>query len=71
MLERTHIAEARWWIVQAVEKKKARLNCMHHLLRQMPYHEVYRESVTLPVRERHEGYRRVQLPSELMVPEVY
>ena len=71
MLERTHIAEARWWIVQAVEKKKARLNCMHHLLRQMPYHEVYRESVTLPVRERHEGYRRIQLPAELMVPEVY
>jgi polyphosphate kinase 2 len=71
MLERTHIPEARWWIVQAVDKKKARLNCMHHLLRQMPYQEVYRESVTLPVRERHEGYRRIQLPAELMVPEVY
>jgi polyphosphate kinase 2 len=71
MLDRTHIPEARWWIVQAVDKKKARLNCMHHLLRQMPYQEVYRDQVLLPVRERHEGYRRVQLPSELMVPEVY
>ena len=40
MLERTHIAEAPWWVVQADDKKKARLNCIHHLLRQMPYEEV-------------------------------
>jgi hypothetical protein len=32
MLERTHIAEAPWWVVQAVDKKRARLNCIHHLL---------------------------------------
>lgn len=36
MLERTHIPEARWWVVQAVDKKKARLNCIHHLLQRMP-----------------------------------
>ena len=71
MLERTHIPEARWWVVQAVDKKKARLNCMHHLLRQMPYQEVYRDPITLPPREHHEGYRRVQLLPELVVPEVY
>ena len=34
MLERTHIPEARWFVVQAVDKKKARLNCIHHLLEQ-------------------------------------
>ena len=33
MLERTHIPEAPWWVVQAVDKKRARLNCIHHLLR--------------------------------------
>jgi len=71
MLERTHIPEARWWVVQAVDKKKARLNCMHHLLRQMPYQEIRREQVTLPRREHHEGYRRTLTPTELMVPEVY
>ena len=71
MLERTHIPEARWWVVQAVDKKKARLNCMHHLLRQMPYQEVQRERVMLPTREHHEGYRRTLTPPELMVPEVY
>jgi polyphosphate kinase 2 len=37
MLERTHIPEAPWWVVQAVDKKKARLNCISHLLGQLPY----------------------------------
>jgi polyphosphate kinase 2 (PPK2 family) len=34
MLERSHIPEARWWVVQAVDKKRARLNCIDHLLKQ-------------------------------------
>jgi polyphosphate kinase 2 len=71
MLERTHIPEAPWWVVQAVDKKRARLNCMHHLLSQMPYHEVLREPVVLPPREHHTGYRRSPVPAELLVPEVY
>src|SRR5476651_1481733 len=37
MLQRTHIPEAPWWVVPAVNKKKARLNCIHHLLTQVPY----------------------------------
>src|SRR5271169_1908061 len=40
MLERSHIPEARWWIVQAVDKKRARLNFIAHLLKQFPYREV-------------------------------
>jgi Polyphosphate kinase 2 (PPK2) len=40
MLERTHIPEARWWVVEGVDKKKARLNCIHHLLQQVPYEDV-------------------------------
>ena len=71
MLERTHIPEARWWVVQAVDKKKARLNCIHHLLQQMPYTEVSHPEVVLPNRERSEGYRRNPIPDELIVPEVY
>ena len=42
MLERTHIPEAPWWIVEAVDKKRARLNCISHLLTQVPYQEVQR-----------------------------
>ena len=71
MLERTHIAEAPWWVVQAVDKKKARLNCIHHLLGQMPYEEVPRQSVVLPPRERHDDYVRHAVPQEIVVPEVY
>ena len=40
MLARTHIPEAPWWIVEAVDKKRARLNCIAHLLGQIPYQEV-------------------------------
>ncbi|WP_137921854.1 polyphosphate kinase 2 [Hydrogenophaga sp. 2FB] len=71
MLERTHIPESPWWVVQADDKKKARLNCIHHLLKQMPYTEVERASITLPERVRHEGYRRHQVPGEIHVPQVY
>ncbi len=48
MLERTHIPEAPWWIVEADDKKRARLNCIHHLLAQIPYEDVPRDPVTLP-----------------------
>src|ERR687897_2083701 len=58
MLERTHIAEAPWWVVQAVDKKRARLNCIHHLLSQFPYREKVKPPVILPERERHEHYSR-------------
>jgi len=71
MLERTHIEEAPWWVVQAVDKKKARLNCMHHLLAQVPYAAVAHEPVLLPQRVHHPDYYRHQIPSEMIVPEVY
>lgn len=71
MLARTNIPESPWWVVPADDKKKARLNCIHHLLSLIPYHEVERPVVTLPERIRHEGYRRHQVPGEIYVPSVY
>ena len=71
MLERTHIAEAPWWVVQADDKKKARLNCIHHLLQQMPYQETEHPPVVLPERIRHEDYVRQPVPQDIVVPEVY
>ncbi|MBV4495042.1 polyphosphate kinase 2 [Pseudomonas sp. SWRI12] len=71
MLERTHIAEAPWWVVHADDKKKARLNCIHHLLGQMPYEEVELPTIELPQRERQEDYSRSPTPPELIVPLVY
>jgi polyphosphate kinase 2 len=71
MLERTHIAEAPWWVVQAVDKKKARLNCIRHLLSQFDYAEVERPPIDLPQRVRHSDYLRHPVPESMMVPETY
>lgn len=71
MLDRTHIAEAPWWLVEAVDKKKARLNCIAHLLEQIPYREVAKPPVVLPERVRHADYARHEIPPEMYVPELY
>ena len=71
MLERTHIPEARWWIVEGVNKKKARLNCIHHLLQQIPYQEVNHDAIVLPERERKPDYLRAPVPEAMHVPAVY
>jgi polyphosphate kinase len=71
MLERTHIPEAPWWVVQAVDKKRARLNCIHHLLSQFDYVEIEHPIIELPERERHPDYARHPLPASMVVPELY
>ena len=71
MLERTHIPEAPWWIVEAVDKKRARLNCIQHLLNQVPYDEVQRDPVILPARVHNPDYHREEIPDEMYVPEIY
>ena len=71
MLERTSIPEAPWWIVEADDKKKARLNCIHHLLSQIPYGEVPRDVVVLPKRVFNADYVRQPVPDHLIVPAVY
>ena len=71
MLERTHIPEAPWWVVQAVDKKKARLNCIDHLLSQVPYHDVPHDTVELPDRVRNPDYIRHPVPDSMIVPEKY
>ncbi|ATR79537.1 polyphosphate kinase 2 [Moraxella osloensis] len=71
MFERTHIPEARWWIVEGDDKKKARLNCINHLLSQIPYQEIQRDEVVLPEREHHDNYQREPIPEDMYVPNVY
>jgi polyphosphate kinase len=71
MLERTHIDEAPWWVVQAVDKKRARLNCIAHLLSVLPYEEVAKPTVALPERVRHPDYSRHAVPESMFVPERY
>ena len=71
MIDCTHIPEAPWWVICAVDKKKARLNCIHHLLSRFPYSEVERPLATLPERAPREERQRQQIVREIIVPEVY
>ena len=71
MLERTHTPQAPWWIVDGVNKKRARLNCIHHLLSQISYDEVPHEEVALPPRQYSPDYERHAVPASMHVPEVY
>ena len=71
MLERTHIPEAPWWVVEADDKKRARLNCVHHLLSLIPYGEVDHPPVVLPNRVRNPDYIRGPVPEEMYVPAIY
>ena len=71
MLERTHIAEARWWIVEANDKRRARLNCISHLLSVIPYQEIKQEKVKLPKRQKPKGYVEPQDRPHKVVPERY
>ena len=52
-------------------KKKARLNCIHHLLQQLPYEEVEHPPIALPQRERNDDYARQPVPRDIVVPEIY
>lgn len=71
MLERSSIPEAPWWVVQAVDKKRARLNCISHLLSLVPYEAVQHPDVVLPPRVHHPDYERQPTPDSMIVPELY
>jgi polyphosphate kinase 2 len=71
MLERTHIPEAPWWVVHADDKKRARLNCISHLLTQIPYQEVVRAPIVLPERVHNPDYLREPVPDDMYVPGTY
>ncbi|ARU86704.1 polyphosphate kinase 2 [Pseudomonas sp. M30-35] len=71
MLSRTHTEQAPWWIVEADDKKRARLNCIQHLLTQIPYGQTEQPEVVLPARVYNADYLRSPVPQEMLVPQVY
>lgn len=68
---RTSIPEAPWHIVEGNDKKRARLNCIDHLLSQIPYEDIDNETISLPERVFHPDYERRDFPSEMFVPKKY
>jgi polyphosphate kinase len=71
MFERTNIPEAPWHIVEGNDKKRARLNCISHLLSLIPYEAVEHQPIVLPERVFDPSYERRTLPAELYVPDNY
>ena len=58
-------------MIEAVEKKRARLNCIAHLLTRIPYEEVPHEKPILPPRVHHPEYHREMIAPEMYVPDHY
>ena len=71
MMLRTNIPEAPWYIVEGNDKRRARLNCIDHLLQQFPYEPVPHEEIHLPDRVFNPDYERAVLPPELYVAGKY
>ena len=71
MFKYTDIKQAPWYVVNSDDKKKARLNCIHHLLSMVPYEDITPEKITLPPREDRGGYVRPPFTDQTFVPEVY
>ena len=70
MFKRTDIAEAPWWVVEADDKRRARLNCIHHLLSTIDYRDLTPPPPKLPPREQGD-YVRPPMDTQRFVPEVY
>ena len=71
MFKYTDIKQAPWYVVQADNKKRARLNCIHHLLSMIPYEDLTPEPIKLPERQKNKGYIRPPITDQSFVPEVY
>ncbi len=71
MLEMTSTKTSPWRIVDGNDKKKARINCIAHLLSQIPYGEVEHPHVVLPERVHNPDYIRGPVPEEMYVPDVF
>jgi polyphosphate kinase 2 len=71
MLLATDTSYAPWYIVNADDKQRARLNCISHLLSHIPYKEIEREKVKLPDRQKAHGYEEPKNRRYNSVPEVF
>jgi polyphosphate kinase 2 len=71
MFAHTDIKQAPWYVVDADDKKRARLNCIHHLLSTIPYKDLTPEPIKLSPRQKDTGYVRPPFDDQTFVPEVY
>jgi len=72
MMLHTDTPESSWFVVDANNKRKARLNCIHHLLAHLPFEEIHPPDMALPpLQANNMSYVRTPFESQRMIPEVY
>ena len=71
MFAHTDIKQAPWYVVKSDVKKKARLNCIAHLLSLIPYEDLTPEPIKLPKRVEGVGYVRPPMSDQTFVPDLY
>ncbi len=71
MFSYTDTKTSPWYVVEADEKRRARLNCIAHLLSKVPYKEVPREKIVLPPLEKDKAYIRPPMSEQTFVPKIY
>lgn len=71
MFAHTDIKQAPWYVVEANEKKRARLNCIKHLLQMIPYDDLTPAPIELPPRQDAGGYVRPPISDQTFVPDEY
>jgi len=71
MFAYTDIKQAPWYVVPSDDKRRARLNCIHHLLSLIPYEDLTPESIVLPPRQPDKGYVRAPFSDQTIVPQLY
>ncbi|MBK8988348.1 MAG: polyphosphate kinase 2 [Chloroflexi bacterium] len=71
MFDYTDIKQAPWYVVNADDKKKARLNCITHILSAIPYDDYTPPPISLPPREVDTGYIRPPINEQTFVPTIY
>ncbi len=70
MFHYTDTRQSPWYVVEADDKRRARLNCISHLLSQIPYQDLTPEPIVLPPR-RDSGYVRPPMSEQTFVPDRY
>ena len=71
MFRYTDTKQSPWWVVHADDKATARLNCIHHLVSVIPYHEPAPPHIEMPQRQDDTGYVRPPVEDQTFVPSVY
>jgi len=71
MFKHTDTETSPWWVVPADDKELARLNCVHHLLSQVPYEDVTSQELVLPERQHDDTYVRPPESEQRLIPQVY